>query len=103
VLAFKECHERDEKAHKQKYLILAKAVQQVSKLHGLSGLLSLKTKQKQNKTKQNKTKQNKTKKPLGYCLKCSQQAHWAQICPKPPGPCPKCHEGCRVILGIGRE
>ena len=76
VLAFKVYHGRDEKALKQKYYMLAKAVQPApaTALNSWS---------------------SKTQRPSGNCYKCGQQGHWAKACTnfyKPRGPCPRCHQ-----------
>jgi hypothetical protein len=62
VLVFKVYHERDEKVCKQKYHMLAKAVQPA--LATASDSWS-----------------SKTQRTPGTCYKCSQQGHWAKACP----------------------
>jgi hypothetical protein len=76
VLTFKVYHERDEKAHKQKYHRLAKAVQPAPAT--APDFCS-----------------SKTQRPPGTCYKCGQQGHWVKTYPnfhKPKWPCPGCHQ-----------
>ena len=69
-------HERDEKAHRQKYHMFVKAVQSVPATSPDSWSW-------------------KAQRPPGSCYKCGQQGHWTCICPKfckPKGLCPRCHQ-----------
>lgn len=72
-VAFKVYHGRDEKAQKQKYLMMAKTSWPA-------------------KTKAQAPKGQRLLRP---CFKCGQEGHWARACPnprKPPGPCPRCDQ-----------
>ena len=76
VLAFKLYHQRDEKAHRQKYHMVAKAMGPAPATAWDSW-------------------SSKAQRLPCTCYKCGQQGHWVRAYPnpgKPKWPCPRCHQ-----------